>query len=175
MCLIPKVLKTIQISQGVCMKLQKPRASNPKLLDGYVSASHTCCVRREAADWSFVTFHVSTKWPRNQVGIAFSERYLNQRQSSLVELLKARTDSAVCSNPADAEMIRSRIQDLGGGGGGELCDSGNSGPGCGLCQASVPWTGRSSPFACNPFGPCWPRRRPLGVWVAFAMRHTRPL
>ena len=31
-----------------------------------------------------------------------------------MELLKARTDTAVCSNPADAEMIRSRIQDLGG-------------------------------------------------------------
>ena len=48
---------------------------------------------------------------RNQVGFAFSERYLNQRHTSLVELLKARTDSAVCSNPADSAMIRSRIQD----------------------------------------------------------------
>ena len=52
---------------------------------------------------------------RNQVGFAFSERYLNQRHTSLVELLKARTDSAVCSNPADSAMIRSRIQDQGGG------------------------------------------------------------
>ncbi|CAE7795999.1 unnamed protein product [Symbiodinium microadriaticum] len=49
------------------------------------------------------------------VGFAFSERYLNQRHTSLVELLKARTDSAVCSNPADSAMIRSRIQDQGGG------------------------------------------------------------
>jgi len=50
----------------------------------------------------------------SKVGFAFSERYLNQRHTSLVELLKARTDSAVCSNPADTDMIRSRIHDLGG-------------------------------------------------------------
>ncbi|CAE7231518.1 unnamed protein product [Symbiodinium sp. CCMP2456] len=74
---------------------------------------HTSSARVYERLWCVYEIAEATRL-ESKVGIAFSERYLNQRQSSLVELLKARTDSAVCSNPADAEMIRSRIQDLGG-------------------------------------------------------------
>ncbi|CAE7350807.1 unnamed protein product [Symbiodinium natans] len=74
---------------------------------------HTSSARVYERLWCVYEISEATRL-ESKVGIAFSERYLKQRHTSLVDLLKARTDNAVCSNPADAEMIRSRIQDQGG-------------------------------------------------------------
>ncbi|CAE8640349.1 unnamed protein product [Polarella glacialis] len=74
---------------------------------------HTSCAKVYDRLWCVYEI-AEALHTESQIGIAYSKSYLDQRDMSLVNLLRTKTESAQCSNAEDDILIRAKVAEAGG-------------------------------------------------------------
>mmetsp|Transcript_35502 Transcript_35502/g.64117 ORF Transcript_35502/g.64117 Transcript_35502/m.64117 type:complete len:322 (+) Transcript_35502:572-1537(+) len=74
---------------------------------------HTSCAKVYDRLWCVYEI-AEALHTESQIGIAYSKSYLDQRDISLVNLLREKTETAQCSNAEDDILIRAKVAEAGG-------------------------------------------------------------